>query len=133
MGLSNISGLNLSWFIYLYFYFHFFLSVSRLSLTWEKLPNKFKKMFSDFESAMDPSRNHRKYRVFVEGLSPPIIPFMPLLLKGSFFIILVDFYVNKFSYNLDMTFTHEGNKTFNNQLLNFEKMVLFFCFKSKNY
>ncbi len=61
----------------------FLFQVSRLSLTWEKLPNKFKKMFSEFESAMDPSRNHRKYRVFVEQLQPPIIPFMPLLLKGN--------------------------------------------------
>lgn len=58
------------------------VAVSRLSLTWEKLPNKFKKMFSDFESVMDPSRNHRRYRVSVEQLQPPIIPFMPLLLKG---------------------------------------------------
>ena len=57
------------------------VAIGRLSLTWEKLPNKFKKMFSDFESAMDPSRNHRRYRVTVEQLSPPIIPFMPLLLK----------------------------------------------------
>lgn len=61
------------------------IAVSRLSLTWEKLPNKFKKMFSDFESAMDPSRNHRRYRFLVEQLQPPIIPFMPLLLKGFHF------------------------------------------------
>ena len=80
------------------------ISVSRLTLTWEKLPGRFKKMFSEFESLMDPSRNHRKYRITVEQMEPPIIPFMPLLLK-------------------DMTFIHEGNKTLCNGLVNFEKMV----------
>uniref|UniRef100_A0A663MGV1 Rap guanine nucleotide exchange factor 4 n=1 Tax=Athene cunicularia TaxID=194338 RepID=A0A663MGV1_ATHCN len=40
------------------------VAVSRLSLTWE-----------------DPSRNHRAYRLTVTKLDPPIIPFMPLLIK----------------------------------------------------
>ncbi|KAL0963843.1 hypothetical protein UPYG_G00314300 [Umbra pygmaea] len=78
-------------------------AVSRLSQTWEKLPSKFKKSFSEFESLMDPSRNHRAYRLAVAKLDPPIIPFMPLLIK-------------------DMTFTHDGNKTFIESLVNFEKM-----------
>uniref|UniRef100_A0A8C0FMD4 Rap guanine nucleotide exchange factor 4 n=1 Tax=Bubo bubo TaxID=30461 RepID=A0A8C0FMD4_BUBBB len=80
------------------------VAVSRLSLTWEKLPSKFKKIYAEFESLMDPSRNHRAYRLIVAKLDPPIIPFMPLLIK-------------------DMTFTHEGNKTFTDNLVNFEKMV----------
>uniref|UniRef100_A0A8C1SSC2 Zgc:171558 n=1 Tax=Cyprinus carpio TaxID=7962 RepID=A0A8C1SSC2_CYPCA len=63
-------------------------AVSRLSQTWE-----------------DPSRNHRAYRLTVAKMEPPIIPFMPLLIK-------------------DMTFTHEGNKTFVDGLVNFEKMRL---------
>ncbi|XP_035265517.1 rap guanine nucleotide exchange factor 4 isoform X2 [Anguilla rostrata] len=78
-------------------------AVSRLSQTWEKLPSKFKKFYGEFESLMDPSRNHRAYRLTVAKLDPPIIPFMPLLIK-------------------DMTFTHEGNKTFIDSLVNFEKM-----------
>ncbi|KAJ8012766.1 hypothetical protein DPEC_G00046280 [Dallia pectoralis] len=78
-------------------------AVSRLSQTWEKLPSKFKKFYSEFESLMDPSRNHRAYRLTVAKLDPPIIPFMPLLIK-------------------DMTFTHDGNKTFTDSLVNFEKM-----------
>ncbi|XP_062336908.1 rap guanine nucleotide exchange factor 4-like isoform X1 [Osmerus eperlanus] len=78
-------------------------AVSRLSQTWEKLPSKFKKFYAEFESMMDPSRNHRAYRLTVTKLEPPIIPFMPLLLK-------------------DMTFTHEGNKTFVDNMVNFEKM-----------
>ncbi|KAG5838181.1 hypothetical protein ANANG_G00221050 [Anguilla anguilla] len=52
---------------------------------------------------MDPSRNHRAYRLAVAKLSPPYIPFMPLLLK-------------------DMTFIHEGNKNYVESLVNFEKM-----------
>ncbi|KAM4558179.1 rap guanine nucleotide exchange factor 4 isoform 3-T3 [Odontesthes bonariensis] len=78
-------------------------AVSRLSQTWEKLPSKFKKFYGEFENLMDPSRNHRAYRLTVAKLEPPIIPFMPLLIK-------------------DMTFTHEGNKTFIDNLVNFEKM-----------
>uniref|UniRef100_H2S0M8 Rap guanine nucleotide exchange factor 4b n=1 Tax=Takifugu rubripes TaxID=31033 RepID=H2S0M8_TAKRU len=78
-------------------------AVSRLSQTWEKLPTKFKKFYAEFENMMDPSRNHRSYRLTVTKLEPPIIPFMPLLLK-------------------DMTFTHEGNKTFIDTMVNFEKM-----------
>lgn len=62
------------------------VAVSRMSLMWEKLPSRFKKTFSDFESTLDPSRNHRNYRVMVENIKPPIIPFMPLLLKGICFI-----------------------------------------------
>ncbi|XP_065945317.1 rap guanine nucleotide exchange factor 4 isoform X2 [Magallana gigas] len=79
------------------------IAVSRLSQTWEKLPGKFKKMFADFETLMDPSRNHRVYRLSVSKLTPPIIPFMPLLMK-------------------DLTFTHDGNKTYFDGLVNFEKM-----------
>ncbi|KAJ0011728.1 hypothetical protein NQD34_012703 [Periophthalmus magnuspinnatus] len=78
-------------------------AVSRLSQTWEKLPTKFKKFYAEFESMMDPSRNHRSYRLTVTKLEPPIIPFMPLLLK-------------------DMTFTHEGNRTYLDNMVNFEKM-----------
>uniref|UniRef100_A0A803T8C1 Rap guanine nucleotide exchange factor 4 n=1 Tax=Anolis carolinensis TaxID=28377 RepID=A0A803T8C1_ANOCA len=79
------------------------VAVSRLTMTWEKLPSKFKKIYAEFESLMDPSRNHRPYRLAVAKLEPPVIPFMPLLIK-------------------DMTFTHEGNKTFIDSLVNFEKM-----------
>ncbi|XP_070295897.1 rap guanine nucleotide exchange factor 4-like [Salvelinus sp. IW2-2015] len=58
-------------------------AVSRLTQTWEKLPSKFKKFYAEFESMMDPSRNHRAYRLTVTKIEPPIIPFMPLLLKVS--------------------------------------------------
>ena len=45
----------------------------------------------------------KSFRMSVGKLQPPVIPFMPLLLK-------------------DMTFAHEGNKTSIDGLVNFEKM-----------
>lgn len=82
------------------------MAVARLTQTWERLPSKLKRTFSQFESLIDPSRNHRRYRLFISKMEPPIIPFMPLFLK-------------------DMTFAHEGNKTYiDNGLINFEKMQM---------
>ncbi|XP_055648249.1 rap guanine nucleotide exchange factor 3 isoform X2 [Falco biarmicus] len=78
-------------------------AVSRLAKTWERLPHKIRKLHSVLERMLDPSWNHRVYRLAVAKLSPPIIPFVPLLLK-------------------DMTFIHEGNRTLAENLINFEKM-----------
>ncbi|KAM4535481.1 rap guanine nucleotide exchange factor-like 1 [Fundulus diaphanus] len=78
-------------------------AVSRLRLTWEGLPGKFRKQFQQFESVADPSRNHKSYRDLMTSLRPPLIPFTPLLLK-------------------DLTFLHESCKTFHGELVNFEKM-----------
>ncbi|EYC32389.1 hypothetical protein Y032_0003g1544 [Ancylostoma ceylanicum] len=79
------------------------IAVSRLTHLWERLPAKLRRQFAEFESLLDPSRNHRPYRALVAKMSPPLIPFVPLLLK-------------------DLTFIHEGNKTYYNGLVNFEKM-----------
>ncbi|XP_061591326.1 rap guanine nucleotide exchange factor 3 isoform X1 [Cololabis saira] len=78
-------------------------AVQRLYKTWERIPSKTKRIYCAYERLMDPSRNHRAYRLAVAKLSPPYIPFMPLLLK-------------------DMTFIHEGNPTYVDKLVNFEKM-----------
>uniref|UniRef100_A0A8C1P3R4 Rap guanine nucleotide exchange factor (GEF)-like 1 n=1 Tax=Cyprinus carpio TaxID=7962 RepID=A0A8C1P3R4_CYPCA len=56
-------------------------AVSRLRLTWEGLPGKFRKQFQQFESIADPSRNHKSYRDLLASLRAPLIPFTPLLLK----------------------------------------------------
>jgi len=80
-------------------------------------------MFSEFETLMDPSRNHRVYRSTLTKLTPPIILFMPLLLKGLLEISYGLFF-SIFDFYLDLTFTHEGNKTYLVEgLVNFEKMV----------
>ena len=70
------------------------VAVSRLSLTWEKLPSKLRKTFTDMEALIDPTRNHRAYRLAVGKMQPPVIPFMPLLLKGKETFILVACEIN---------------------------------------
>ncbi|XP_044287212.1 rap guanine nucleotide exchange factor 3 isoform X2 [Varanus komodoensis] len=77
-------------------------TISRLTRTWE-LPHKTRKLYGTMERILDPSWNHRVYRLAMAKLTPPIIPFMPLLLK-------------------DMTFIHEGNRTLVENLVNFEKL-----------
>lgn len=78
-------------------------AVSRLTQTWEKIPGKFKKLLSELETMTDPSLNHKTYRESFKKMKAPKIPFLPLLLK-------------------DITFIHEGNKTFHDNLVNFEKL-----------
>uniref|UniRef100_A0A8B9NYS4 Rap guanine nucleotide exchange factor like 1 n=1 Tax=Apteryx owenii TaxID=8824 RepID=A0A8B9NYS4_APTOW len=79
-------------------------AISRLRLTWEKLPGKFKNLFRKFENLTDPCRNHKTYREVLAKMKPPLIPFVPLILK-------------------DLTFLHEGSKTLLDGLVNMEKLV----------
>uniref|UniRef100_A0A671MH59 Rap guanine nucleotide exchange factor (GEF) 5a n=1 Tax=Sinocyclocheilus anshuiensis TaxID=1608454 RepID=A0A671MH59_9TELE len=58
-------------------------AVSRLAQTWEKVPGKFRKLFSELESLTDPSLNHKAYRDAFRKMKSPKIPFLPLLLKGA--------------------------------------------------
>lgn len=50
-------------------------AVSRLRASWEKLPSKYQRLFSDLQELMDPSRNMSKYRQLVasEQTQPPIV------------------------------------------------------------
>jgi len=79
------------------------IAVSRLASIWDKLSAKLRRQYGEFEALLDPSRNHRAYRMLIAKITPPVIPFVPLLLK-------------------DLTFMHEGNKTYFAGLVNFEKM-----------
>lgn len=67
-------------------------AVCRLRSTWERLPSKYQKLFSDLQDLMDPSRNMSKYRqlVLAELLQPhpTIIPFYPVVKKDLTFIHL---------------------------------------------
>lgn len=65
--------------------------MARLRSTWEKLPNKFEKLFQDLEDLFDPSGNMAKYRSVLSGqnLQRPVIPLFPIIKK-------------------DLTFLHEG-------------------------
>uniref|UniRef100_A0A8C9VQW9 Rap guanine nucleotide exchange factor (GEF) 6 n=1 Tax=Scleropages formosus TaxID=113540 RepID=A0A8C9VQW9_SCLFO len=87
-----ISGLNLA-------------PVARLRGTWEKLPNKYEKLFRDLQDLFDPSRNMAKYRnvLNAQNIQAPIIPLFPVLKK-------------------DLTFLHEGNDNSVEGLVNFEKL-----------
>ncbi|KAK6645111.1 hypothetical protein RUM43_001387 [Polyplax serrata] len=80
-------------------------AVSRLRLSWEKLPSKYQRLFGDLQDLMDPSRNMSKYRQLIssEVTQPPIIPFYPVVKK-------------------DLTFIHLGNDTRVEGLINFEKL-----------
>lgn len=81
-------------------------SVSRLRLTWEKLPSKYQKLFTDLQELMDPSRNMSKYRQMVAmemAQKRSLIPFYPVVKK-------------------DLTFIHLGNDTRIDGLINFEKL-----------
>ncbi len=53
----------------------------------------------------DPSRNHKILRAYQSKISPPLIPFMPLVTKDAYFLNI-------------------GNETFIDGLVNFEKMRL---------
>ncbi|XP_065348320.1 rap guanine nucleotide exchange factor 2 isoform X2 [Cloeon dipterum] len=81
------------------------LSVSRLRSTWERLPGKYQKLFSDLQDLMDPSRNMSKYRQLIssEQSQPPVIPFYPVVKK-------------------DLTFIKLGNDSKVEGLVNFEKL-----------
>ncbi|CAL8279669.1 unnamed protein product [Arctogadus glacialis] len=87
-----ISGLNLA-------------PVARLRASWEKLPSKYEKLFTDVQDVFDPSRNMAKYRNVLssQSMQPPIIPLFPVVKK-------------------DLTFLHEGNDSNVDGLVNFEKL-----------
>ncbi|CAN0436395.1 unnamed protein product [Lampetra fluviatilis] len=80
-------------------------SVMRLRSTWDKLPSKYEKLFSDLQDLFDPSRNMAKYRNLLSSpsLQPPIIPLFPVVKK-------------------DLTFLHDGNDSRVEGLVNFEKL-----------
>lgn len=98
-------------------------------------------------SSQDPSLNHKAYRDSFKKMKAPKIPFLPLLLKGALVILSLQYHRTSptkggercdmqryFTSNtrliptqcsslLDITFIHEGNKTFHDNLVNFEKLV----------
>ncbi|KAF6778474.1 hypothetical protein AHF37_01868, partial [Paragonimus kellicotti] len=81
--------------------------VERLKQTWERLPNKYQKMYRDLSMVLDTSRNFCQYRnLFVTSgeASAPMIPYLPLVLK-------------------DLTFIHLGNPSQTpDGLINFVKL-----------
>eukprot|EP00842_Homolaphlyctis_polyrhiza_P004890 jgi/Hompol1/5401/HPOL_004387-RA len=85
-----IAGLNLT-------------PVQRLKKTWEGLPEKSKKIWSDVEKIADPSRNMKNYRDRLAASATPMVPFLPIYLK-------------------DLTFINDGNQTRVKNMINVEKL-----------
>ncbi|UJR30938.1 hypothetical protein I4U23_018450 [Adineta vaga] len=80
-------------------------AVQRLQATWERVPDKYKKLFEELKSLLDLSRNMSVYRNLLKNelVTPPIIPMFPVCMK-------------------DLTFIHLGNATQEEGLINFEKL-----------
>ncbi|MCL4137815.1 UNVERIFIED_CONTAM: hypothetical protein GTU68_020311, partial [Idotea baltica] len=80
-------------------------SVNRLRQTWARVPNRYRKIFSDLETVMDPSQNMKNYRKLASSSSSqaPMIPFYPIVKK-------------------DLLFLNEGNDDEVDGLINFEKL-----------
>ncbi|KAK6031645.1 PDZ/DHR/GLGF domain protein [Ostertagia ostertagi] len=68
---------------------------------------KYIRMLEDVQQLVDPSRNMSKYRQHLAEVSqePPVVPIYPVIRK-------------------DLTFSHEGNPTYCDKLVNFEKLRL---------
>lgn len=58
-------------------------AVSRLRQSWDKLPGKYQRIFSELQQLMDPSRNMSKYRQLIsaEQTQPPIVSIIFKILK----------------------------------------------------
>ncbi|CAH8642835.1 unnamed protein product [Dicrocoelium dendriticum] len=80
--------------------------VERLKQTWERLPNKYHKLYRDLSMVLDTSRNFFQYRnlLTANDASAPMLPYLPLVLK-------------------DLTFIHLGNPSQTaDGLINFVKL-----------
>lgn len=69
-------------------------AVSRLRQSWDKLPGKYQRVFSELQQLMDPSRNMSKYRQLIsaEQTQPPIVSItliVCLLKKKNHFTISI--------------------------------------------
>ncbi|GMT24924.1 hypothetical protein PFISCL1PPCAC_16221, partial [Pristionchus fissidentatus] len=82
-------------------------AVRRLHASWDRVGSKYIRWLEEVHTLVDPSRNMSRYRQHLATVShdPPVIPIYPVLKK-------------------DLTFMHEGNPTYTEKLVNFEKLRL---------
>uniref|UniRef100_A0A8C4QIG1 Ras-GEF domain-containing protein n=1 Tax=Eptatretus burgeri TaxID=7764 RepID=A0A8C4QIG1_EPTBU len=80
-------------------------SVVRLHGAWDKVSAKQQELYNELQDLFNPSRNMGAYRSALAEASvcPPVIPLYPVLRK-------------------DLTFLHDGNHTWVEGLVNFEKL-----------
>lgn len=79
--------------------------VQRLKKTWEGLPEKVKKSWSELEKLIDPSKNMKNFRDLLANAEGSIVPFLPIYLK-------------------DLIFMNDGNDSTigKNKMINFDKL-----------
>ncbi|CAB3406344.1 unnamed protein product [Caenorhabditis bovis] len=82
-------------------------AVRRLHSSWERVSSKYIRMLDEIHQLVDPSRNMSKYRQHLADVAqePPVVPIYPVIKK-------------------DLTFAHDGNPTYVEKLVNFEKLRL---------
>lgn len=82
-------------------------AVRRLHSSWERVSSKYIRMLDEIHQLVDPSRNMSKYRQHLAEVAqePPVVPIYPVIKK-------------------DLTFAHDGNATYVEKLVNFEKLRL---------
>ncbi|CAA93100.2 Rap guanine nucleotide exchange factor [Caenorhabditis elegans] len=82
-------------------------AVRRLHSSWERVSSKYIRMLDEIHQLVDPSRNMSKYRQHLAEVAqePPVVPIYPVIKK-------------------DLTFAHDGNATYSEKLINFEKLRL---------
>ncbi|KAL1919842.1 uncharacterized protein VTP21DRAFT_1773 [Calcarisporiella thermophila] len=83
-------------------------TISRLKLTWDRLPEKYRMALDGLRQTIDHSRNYAEYRNRLKTLVPPCLPYLGLFLT-------------------DLTFIHDGNPAYRTmpgtrrQLINFDR------------
>ena len=77
--------------------------VRRLKSTWDRVPVKYTRILAELLTVMDPVMNFRRYRNLIQNSRAPMIPIYPMVSK-------------------DLTFTHLGNESRVEGLINFEKL-----------
>ena len=57
--------------------------VERLYQCWQCVPSHQRHRLAEFTVLLESDREHRRYRLLVANMYPPIIPLMPLLVKSE--------------------------------------------------
>jgi len=57
-------------------------AVSRLKLTWKEIPRRQKTQFRRLKPFLDTTMNFKKLREFSQQQKPPLVPYLPVILKG---------------------------------------------------
>ncbi|KAF7635246.1 hypothetical protein Mgra_00005362 [Meloidogyne graminicola] len=62
------------------------LPTSRLNYIWNKLPKYIYYQYIQLQSFLCPKRGYKNYRILINNLKPPFVPFIPLILKELNFL-----------------------------------------------